>query len=555
MAFSLSTTAMDLIRSGLFGKDFDTYRSEIIGFINTRFGSEVASNIVASEQGVMLIEVVAFALATSSWYGDRQADETTLRDVRLRENAVVIARQLGYKPSASVPALVSLTVSITSPVPLPVNLTIEQGRSLIGPGGSNWETAQTTVFDAGGATTQVIPVRQGISISETFTSDGTANQVFELSTIPSGMSIAQATPEVFVDSVNWPEVAFLTYDQTNQVEIGYGFNPPRVIFGDGDAGNIPLAGAQIVVNYFATSGPSGAVASNTIQAFSEPLLAGTAAVTVTLSHNAPSTPGSNPETIQKIKTVAPQIFAAAKRAVTISDLDGWINSFVDPIFGAVSIGRATTPRSVAADAEALTIIAQVKSLGDQLVLLQPASAGAAESVVTRLQTYWNKVLSSNCKTNIVVAQILSSDSIGRYVPAPVGLAQALESFLDGIVESTVKTRVTDGSINLFSVNLTVNVKLLPAYTSQLSQTTIQDTIRNTLQTTLLGRKYGDSLRIGLLYELIEQVQGVDYAHVITTVVDNTSLDVTTSYVNNFGDVVVKDYEVLTMGKSPVILFI
>src|SRR5579859_5285003 len=156
MALILSPTARDLVRSGLFGKDFDTYRSELIDFINTRFGPEIASNIVTSEQGVMLIEVVSFALATASWYGDRQADDTTLRDVRLRENAVVIARQLGYVPKASVPPTVTMT--IVEPVPLPVPLTIEKGRRLVGPNGSSWETAQVVLFDAGGVTTQTFPV-------------------------------------------------------------------------------------------------------------------------------------------------------------------------------------------------------------------------------------------------------------------------------------------------------------------------------------------------------------------------------------------------------------
>lgn len=552
MAISLSTTARDLIRSGLFGKDFDTYRSEIIDFINARFGSEIASNIVASEQGVMLIEAVAFALSTASWYGDRQADDTTLRDARLRENAVVIARQLGYKPTSSVPPVVTVTMTITSPAVLPVDLTIEKGRRLIGPGGSNWETASTTVFDAGGSLVQTFPVREGLSLEEVFISDGSPNQVFELSTIPTGMSIAQSSPIVTVSGISWPEVEFLTYDQTDQVEIGYGFNPPRVNFGDGNTGNIPPDGSEIRIKYFVTSGPDGAVASNTVTTFAEPVLAGTTPVISTLVHNAPSTPGSAPEGIAKIKTVAPLVFAAAKRAVTINDLDGWINSFVDPTYGAVSKGRATTPRSVAADAEALTIIAEVKSLGDQLTALQPSAALAATNVTDRLRSYWDKVLSSNCKANVVIAQILSSDSLGRYVPAPVGLARALETFLDTIVESTVKTRVTDGSINLFSVNLTVGVKLLPTYTSQVAQTTVQDTIRDILQGVLIGRDYGASLRIGDLYELVEQVQGVDYAHISSTVTDNTDADVTSTKVNNFGDVVVQDYEVLTMGASPVV---
>lgn len=553
--FSLSSTSKSLIRSGFFGKDFETYRSEIIDFLTARFGTQVTSNIITSEQGVMLIEMVAFALSTASWYGDRQADDTTLKDARLRVAAVTIARQLGYKPAASVPPVVSLTMTITNPLPLPVVLTIPKGTELTGPGGLTWETAETVVFDQAGPFIKTFPVREGNSLEEIFTSDGTAAQVFELATIPTGMSIAQSSPTVLVNGVAWTEVPFLTYNQTNQVEIGYGFDPPRVVFGDGIAGNIPPVDAEIRVQYFVTHATTAAVASNTVTAFAEPIVAGTAIVTSTLAHNEPSTPGSDPETIDKIKVVAPQVFQAAQRAVTLTDLDGWINSFVDPTYGAVAKGRATTPRSVAADAEALTIINEVKSLGNTLAGLNPAYTGAANNTVTKLQSYWNKVLSSNCKANVVLAQILSADSIGRYVRAPAGLARALETFLDTKVESTVKTRVTDGSINLYSVNLTISVKLLSNYSSPVAQTTVQDTVRNLMQSALIGLDYGVSLRIGDLYSTVESVQGVDYADISIKVTDSNGADVSAAKVNTFGDIPVQSFEVLTMGSTPIVSFL
>ena len=135
---SLSTTARDLIRSGFFGKDFDTAVAEITSFIQLRFGDEIANNIVASEQGIMLIEAFAFGFSTANWYGDRQADDTNLRDVRLRSAAVAIARQLGYKPRAAVPPAVSITMTLlTTPTS---RLTIEKGRKLNGPDGLIFET-------------------------------------------------------------------------------------------------------------------------------------------------------------------------------------------------------------------------------------------------------------------------------------------------------------------------------------------------------------------------------------------------------------------------------
>jgi hypothetical protein len=222
------------------------------------------------------------------------------------------------------------------------------------------------------------------------------------------------------------------------------------------------------------------------------------------------------------------------------------------VYGAVAKGRASSPRSILADAEALTIVDLVRSLGEQLVALDPQTAGAADSIVTRLYDYWDKVLSSNCKANVVIAQVLSSDSVGRYVSAPSGLARSLEAFLDTIVVSTVRVKATDGAINLLSINLSVELKLQTNYTSPVAKTTIADTARTLLQEQLIGRNYGQSLRISDLYALVEAIEGVDWAHITTQVLDYAGQDVSSTKVNSFGDVPLQEYEVVTMGNIPVV---
>jgi hypothetical protein len=527
---SLSVTARDLIRSGLFGKDFDTYVSEIVDYLRLRFGSEIANNIVASEQGIVMIEMVAFALSTMSWYGDRQADDTNLVDVRIRSAGVTIARQLGYKPYASVAPAVEITITLDS-VP-PANLTIEKGRKLNGPNGLIFETTEEVVFDAGDVGPKTFAARQGQTLQAIYTSSGEPNQVFLVTTVPSGSAIAQDSPEVTVDALDWTEQDFLTFDQTNQFEFQYGFNPPRLLFGDGVAGNIPRKDAEIRLLFFVTDGTGGSVPANTVVTFTEPLVcADSTVVSATLVHNLPSTPGSNPESLASIKTNAPLTFQAAQRAVTQADLDGWINSFVDPTYGAVAIGRATVPRSVDQDAAALTIIQAIENAGLQ-------------DVADDARDYWNDVLSSNCQANVVVAQILSSDIEGRYVEAPSGLARALEVFLEDKAESTVGVHVTDGSINLLSVDLAVEIKSTLAYSSSELQQTVVANVRSALTTQLIGRKYGVSLRISDLYSVVEAIEGVDYAHV--------SITNQPTRVNSYGDLPIESYEVITLGVSPVI---
>lgn len=533
MGIAINDTARDLIRSGFFGKDFDSYVSELTNFIQLRFGDEIASNIVASEQGVMLIEMVSFALSTMSWYGDRQADDTTLRDARIRAAAVAIARQLGYKPRAAVAPAVEITMTLDAPAP--ARLTLERGRKLNGPNGLSFEMAEEVIFDAGEVGPKVFAARQGETLEEIFTSNGEASQFFPITVVPAGSSISQDSPFVLTDNVEWIESKFLAFEQTNQFEFQYGFAPPRAQFGDGIAGNIPVRDAEIRIRVFTTDGTGGSVPANTVVTFLAPLVAGGTTIGATLVHDEPSSPGSNRETLQSIKLNAPLVFQTADRAVTQVDLDALINSFIDPTFGAVAIGRATVPRNIDEDAQAQTIIQEI------------TNAGVPQDTIDSLTNYWNKVLASDCQANVIVAQILAEDSEGRYVSASVGLARAVETFLDARAESTAKVQVTDGSINLVSVTIAAQIRTTTEFSSGEKQEAVLAEVREVIETLLLGRSYGVSLRISDLFSLIEAVDGVEYSHIQVTGDANALTKVSID-----DDVVVGDFEVITLGLAPVV---
>lgn len=554
MGISPSQNVTDITRSEYVGKDFNTYRQEIIDNLNLIFGTETASNIVASEQGVMLIEVFAFGLSTLSFYLDRQADEVNFDipgGARIRANAVAIARILGYSPFAAVPPVIEITMAINSPYDttgggLPSRLTLEKGRTLNGPGGLVYEMIEEVIFEAGlpasvarDANPTTFIIREGVTFNQTFTSDGSANQRFAVKGFPDDQNLAEATLEVRVGGVLWETVDFLTYDPIDSVEQNLGQDPAFIRFGDGIAGNIPPVDSEIKVVGFATSGPDGSVVSNTVTEFSDGLIAGITEVTATLVHDNPSTAGSFRETINSIKTNAPLVFQTAQRAVTTLDLDGLINSFVDATYGAVARGRATTPRSAASDAQLQTHIAQITSAGC-----------VSADIITDIETYWDKVLSSNCKVNAVLAQIIAADSIGRYVPASVGLARALEIYLDGLVESTVKVYAVDGFVNVLSVDMLAQVKVDPTLATVVKSAAIKLEVETIIQDLLLGRDYGISLHISDLVSLIEAVEGVDYVNVKADSVTKNGVDVLSVHVDTFGNITVGDFEVITLGNPP-----
>ena len=573
-----------------------------------QFGAEVAGNIVLSDYGQYLIEMHAFALSTMSWYGDRQADDTTLQYVRLRSAANVIARQLGYKPRAAVSPAIELTMTLAFP-PTLTRLTLERGRILVGPGGLLYVTTEEVVFDIGEVGPKVFSAVEGEVIEEILTSTGKPNQFFFLETIPIGKSIAQDSPRVFVNNSEWDEQELLIFERISEFEVQYGFNPPRLQFGDGVAGNVPPKDAEIRVTYLVTSGPAGAVQGNTVVNFQAPLIAGNETLTATLTHDV-STPGSPRERIDSIRINAPLVTQTADRAVTQKDLDALINAYIDPVFGAVSVGRATVPRTVSDDAEALTIIGLVDACCPVLLThggSTPGSGGdfvagnsitgslsgasgvivrttstalevvsvtdgpfiSADTVVDaltgatatlsavedpgvtdRLRTYWDTVLASDCKANVVNAQILSADATGRYVSAPSGLARSLDTYLNARAESTVQVVVTDGSIILFSVSLAVEVNLAEGYNNEVARQTVFATVIAILELELLTRSYGESLRISDLYALVESIEGVVYSHI--TIIAVNGVTPAPGLLNSFGDLVIESFQVISLGESPVV---
>ena len=534
MAISLSQNAKTLARTNFFGKDFSTYRQEIIDAMNTVFGTEITSNFVISDFGVMMIEMVAYALSTQAWYGDRQAAECTLDfedGARIRANAVALARQLGYKPNGAIPPVADLSVTLSAPSS-PARVTIERGAKVVETSGLAYETIEETVYDAGVLGPKTIQVRQGQSQEETFFSDGTASQRFFLQSVTEGHSIAQGTVEVRVNGALWTEVNLMTFTQTNIFEVELGREAPFVRFGNGVAGNIPTSDSEVRISFFTTLGIDGAVASNQITGFSDPVVAGTETVTASVTQTSPSTTGSARETLNSIKVNAPLVFQTGQRAVTINDLDGYINSFVDPTYGAVAKGRATSPRTAAADGAL------------QGILTTLTNAGISADVTTDLSTHWNKVVSSYCKANVLVAQILSKDSDGRYVAASVNLAKALETFLDTKVESTAKVWVVDGSPNVLSVNITVQVKVIATEDTEVKRASIIEEVKNEVQTILLDRAYGLSLFISDVYTKIDAISGVDYA--------NVSITNHSTRVDTYGNLSVNEYEVITLGTTPVV---
>lgn len=354
------------------GLDFDTHFDDLLARLQVEFAADF-NDFALSSLGIVLLDLTSYGLDTLSFYLDRRATDNFLETARTRKSISRLTRQLGYKMSAAVASSVDLEVAIT--VPVAFSVTVPALFQFEGPDGLIFEAARSVTFSpgAGASSPQTIPCYEGETIVESFVSDGTANQVFELSRVPDNKFVVAGTVSTLVDGSAFTESEFMTFDATDQFEVGYNDDPTTIRFGDGTAGNIPTEGASIDVTYVASSGVNGLVQANTITDVVTPLVVSFQQISLSVTNSNPSVGGSDPESLESAKANAPQVFKSRDVAITRNDYVALAGSFSDPLFGRVAVAQAISSRSGGTD---LTLQNYLQDIIDAVGLVAPTITAA-----------------------------------------------------------------------------------------------------------------------------------------------------------------------------------
>lgn len=350
------------------GKDFFTFVDDLIARIQALFVTEF-NDFVTSGTGQMLIDIVAWSAETLSFYIDRQATESYLATARTRKAVNRLARQVGYKMASSVSAVTDLSVNLQQVYA--INVPIPIGFQFKGPNDLIFESVESITFPAGEGPTspaRKIGVREGQTKVEIFVSDGSRNQIFRLNP-GKGRAVAGGSVVTRVDGVVWSEEEIITFDQTNQYEIGYNDEPPTVRFGDGVAGNVAPVGAEIRVEYVANSGSAGLVQSDTITSVVAPLVVLATIIPLTITNAVRTNGGSDQETLASAKINAPRVFKTRKVAVTREDYESLAGAFTDPLAGTVAVAQAFVARGASDDLQLQILLSNIRAI------IEPISDG------------------------------------------------------------------------------------------------------------------------------------------------------------------------------------
>ena len=190
------------------GLSFDTHFDDLQARLQIKFASDF-NDFALSSLGIMLVDIISFGLDSLSFYLDRRATDLYLETARTRKSVSRLSRQLGYKMRAAIAASVDLNVTITEP--LTVTVTIERGFQFQGPNNLVFEAAQDVSWSPAeqvAGDTKVVPCFQGETFTESFVSDGTANQVFQIRKVPDSSFIVAGSVGVIVDGGIWEESEF-----------------------------------------------------------------------------------------------------------------------------------------------------------------------------------------------------------------------------------------------------------------------------------------------------------------------------------------------------------
>lgn len=499
-------------------QDFGTAVAAIQNFLNAEFPDEY-NDYVGANIGQALIEIIAYAEQNLAWYLNRKVTDLYFPTAKTPNAVAKIARMLGYKPKTATYAETPVTVVLKKgPYTFPV--TINSGFKLRGPNRTVWEyRGDVAVVFQPGETSKTFTASQGESLTASFVSKFTTNQIFELRGIAAGKFVAGSSFQVFVDGVEWEEFGQIPFDVVDAYETNLVSSPPYVRFGDGVQGKIPPLGSAIEVRYVVCDGFKGRILSGAITAPVSNLIANFQTIPVDVTQPSSSVGGDDPEDVRSIVVNAPLFQRSQDRAITKGDYDFLSNQYVN-----VARADAKIVRGVSGDIALQAIYAVFR---EQLGMLQQSScevsgavsgstftvsevAGVVSGYLDILYDHIDINFTDSCNGNLVQVAVLAKDANRRYVSPLQATLDGLKAHLDERKDVTHTIEVLSGEANVIGAEVLVRVKVSP---NAIEDDVVQE-IDDALQKSdvspfglLVEREFNDSLYVWDIEKALRE--GVD----------------------------------------------
>lgn len=310
---------MPLIRPSLdyTDKDFDALRVRVRQLISAAFPEWTDDNV--ANFGNILIDLFCFVGDGIGFYQDKQARETRWTQAKQRRNLLALVKMIGYRPAGATAATAEETFTLAAAAA--GDVVLEAGTKV--------QTLEVTdpiryqlledLRILAGQTTATATVEHSEFEEEAFACDGLANQSFTLSRTPylegslSFVAANGAYTQVsnFLRSTSTDRHFVVVVDQNDRA---------RVDFGNGINGQPPTGTAT--ASYKTGGGAAGRVDANTLRkingtfrdVFGNP-------VTITVTNPLKSDGGSDRQSNESVRQLAPESVRVSDRTVAREDFE------------------------------------------------------------------------------------------------------------------------------------------------------------------------------------------------------------------------------------------
>lgn len=404
-----------------------------------------------------------------------------------------------------------------------LEVTFEEG-TLFQAGGLSWEVAETTVIDGIDVNADnfddvfKVPVVEGRTLVETFTSDGTAFQQITTdaeNVVDDSLEVRVGDP----DGTEWTlvdSIALADEDEEAYVVRYNSKGQATITFGDGTTGKVPPEGWVIYVTLRTGNGEKGNVGAGVIIT----TLTGTAddggvsvQRSVPMTNAEAANGGREAETLEEIRRNVPAWIRTVDKAITKEDFDTLGSQYDGEDVGAVA-------RAVAYLATA-TILYQTG--GDPISPSNPLTLPEGTVVTLGSRTFTltrelkveepDPILFFNPNTVYVYAWALGQD---KFEGANSALLASLRKYLQDRSVVTTTIFCLPGKQEVINVNLGT-VVYNPVYTESDVRTRIIDAIQDHFLSDAI--QPGETFRLSDLYNVIEDVPGVEHFVIQTPAAD------------------------------------
>lgn len=412
--------------------DFDKIKNSIKEFLKNQ--EEFTDyNFEGSAMNVFL-DVLAYNTLYNSFYANMTISERFLQYAQTRKSNVSLARNLGYVPRSSKSSKARISLSMSSSVSVP-SISIPKGTIFVGKNSSgnsfNFYTKSDyyAIYDSslGKYIASEIEIYEGKIFNYSYTIKENENGV----TIPNS-GIDTDLMKVFVkdsiSSVDETEFHLATdYTLVRSIDNVYFLEEVdgqkfRIFFGDGTIGSAVSVGNVVRIEYQTSSGEN----ANNINKFSLSSSLGNTISSIVVTTMDQSYGGSDIESIESIKMIAPQFYQSQNRAVTaidykyillnefslVEDVSAWGGEdSIPPIYGQVFISIKPRYTDILSDTQKTEIQDFLKN-NYSIVSIEPV---IIDPEYLKIQVSSNVYFNST-KTNPGASQIRSSviNSISSY---------------------------------------------------------------------------------------------------------------------------------------------